>query len=58
MIRINLLPRKRRTEQQTSAGQGWLVVVLVAMLAEVFGLFALHSYGEKGLKAQNVQRAG
>ena len=57
MIRINLLPRKRRAEAQAGANQGWLIVLLVVMLAEVFGLFVLHSYGEKGLRAQMRKNA-
>jgi type IV pilus assembly protein PilN len=52
MIRINLLPRKRRTEPQAGASQGWLVVVMIVLLAEVSGLFALHSYKDGELKAQ------
>lgn len=57
MIRINLLPRKRRAEPQASANQGWMVVVMAIMLAEVFGLFALHSWGEKVLKTQERKNA-
>ncbi len=41
MIRINLLPQKRRAER-TEAGQAWLVVVLVLLLAEVAGFFVWH----------------
>ncbi len=52
MIRINLLPSKRRGEQKSQAGQGWLVVVLVALLAEISGLFAWHSYAENKVKQQ------
>ncbi len=57
MIRINLLPRKRRNEPHASANQGWLVVLLAVLLAEVFGLLALHSFGEKGLKTQERKNA-
>jgi type IV pilus assembly protein PilN len=42
MIRINLLPQKRRTEA-TPDGQAWLIVLLVAVLAEVAALFIIHS---------------
>jgi type IV pilus assembly protein PilN len=52
MIRINLLPKKRRSEQRATAGQGWLLVVLVVLLAEVSGLFVWHSMNESKLKAQ------
>lgn len=57
MIRINLLPRRRRSEPQSGANQGWLIAVMVVLLAEVFGLFALHSYGEQGLRAQERKNA-
>ncbi len=52
MIRINLLPSKRRSEQKSAAGQGWLLVVLIVLLAEVSGLFAWHSYSESKVKEQ------
>ncbi|MGC4064531.1 MAG: PilN domain-containing protein [Polyangiaceae bacterium] len=52
MIRINLLPKKRRSEQRGAAGQGWLLVVLVVLLAEVSALFVWHSMNESKLKAQ------
>jgi type IV pilus assembly protein PilN len=57
VIRINLLPRRRRAEPQTGASQGWLVVVLIALLAEVSGLFVLHSLWERQLAAQNRKNA-
>lgn len=52
MIRINLLPRKRRAEPQVTGGQSWAVVLMVVIVAQVVGLFALHSYRDKVLKAQ------
>lgn len=52
MIRINLLPRKRRAEPQISGGQSWAVVLMVLLLAQIVGLFALHSYREGVFKAQ------
>lgn len=57
MIRVNLLPRKRRAEQKSSAGQGWLVVVMVVLLAEISGLFAWHSYNESIFKQQGRKNA-
>lgn len=57
MIRINLLPRKRRNEAQSSAGQGWLAAVMIALVVEVVGLFALHSYKEKQVNAQARRNA-
>ena len=52
MIRVNLLPRKRRSEQKSTAGQGWLVVVMLVLLAEAIGLFVWHSYTESIYKQQ------
>lgn len=52
MIRINLLPRRRRAEPQATASQAWAGVLLVAIVIEAIGLLALHSYKERELKAQ------
>jgi type IV pilus assembly protein PilN len=57
MIRVNLLPRKRRAEQSASAGQGWLVVVMLTLLAEAVGLFVWHDYNESKLKLQTRKNA-
>lgn len=57
MIRINLLPRKRRAEPGAQAGQGWLIAVMVVLLAEVSGLFAWHSFNERKLDEQNRRNA-
>jgi len=57
MIRINLLPRKRRSEQKTAASQGWLIAVMLVLLAEVSGLFAWHSYTESKLTDQRRRNA-
>lgn len=57
MIKINLLPRKRRAEQPATAGQGWLVVVMIGLLIEVSGLFALHSFKDRELEAQKRKNA-
>ncbi|MEB2312803.1 MAG: PilN domain-containing protein [Sorangiineae bacterium] len=45
MIRVNLLPQKKRAEA-ARASQLWLVVLLVTMIAEVAALFVFH--GIKG----------
>jgi len=56
MIRINLLPQKRRTE--TSEGsQLWLAVVMVLFLAEVAGLFVFHGFKNEELKDQQRKNA-
>lgn len=52
MIRINLLPRRRRAEPQASTSQAWAAVLLAAIVVESIGLLALHSYKESELKAQ------
>jgi len=57
VIRINLLPAKRRAERTTEASQLWLVVVLVAFLLEVVGLFVFHSIKSEELKNQNRTNA-
>ena len=57
MIRINLLPQKRRAEQRAEASQLWLLAVLAAFLLEVVGLFVLHSLKGEELKDQNRKNA-
>lgn len=52
MIRINLLPQKRRAER-SEGGQLWLVAVLVLFLIEVGGLFVFHGIKSEELKEQN-----
>jgi len=43
LIRVNLLPQKRRAEARAEGKQLWLVAVMVAFLAEIAGLFVFHS---------------
>jgi type IV pilus assembly protein PilN len=43
LIRVNLLPQKRRAEARAEGNQLWLVAVMVAFLAEIAGLFVFHS---------------
>lgn len=43
MIRINLLPQKRKAER-SSGGQLWLVALLLCFLIEVVVLFIVHSF--------------
>ena len=52
MIRINLLPQKKRAERRSEGGQLWLIVLLVLCLAEVAGLFVFHSRKAEELSAQ------
>ena len=39
MIKINLLPQKRKRAERAEGSQLWLAVVMVLLLAEVAGLF-------------------
>lgn len=56
MIRINLLPQKRRTER-TEGSQLWLAVIMVLLLAEVAGLFVFHGFKGEELKDQERKNA-
>ena len=51
MIRINLMPQKRRSERGGES-QLWLAVVMVAMLAVVAGLFVFHGFKTEELNDQ------
>lgn len=60
MIRINLLPRKKTLRRRgetgegmalTSSGQGWLVLVLVAVVLEVVALLFVYKAKEDELTA-------
>lgn len=56
MIRINLLPQKRRAERGPGS-QLWLIVLLVTVLAEIAGLFVFHGFKNEELEAQKRQNA-
>ena len=51
MIRINLMPQKRRAER-SDGSQLWLAVVMVMMLAFVAALFVFHGFKGEELKDQ------
>ena len=53
MIRINLLPQKRRVERAESS-QLWMVVLMLLLLAEVAALFVFH--GIKGEELESQRR--
>jgi type IV pilus assembly protein PilN len=57
VIRVNLLPQKRRVETQKEAKQLWLVAVMVAFLAEVAALFVFHGFKNEELKDQQKKNA-
>jgi len=52
VIRVNLLPQKRRTEARPESRQLWLVAVMVAFLAEVAALFVFHGFKNEELADQ------
>ncbi len=56
MIKINLLPQKRRAEA-SEGSQLWLAVVMVLFLAEVAGLFVYHGFKSEELKDQQRKNA-
>jgi type IV pilus assembly protein PilN len=56
MIRINLMPQKRRAER-SEGSQLWLAVVMVLMLAQVAALFVFHGFKGEELKDQQRKNA-
>jgi type IV pilus assembly protein PilN len=52
VIRVNLLPQKRRAESRAETKQLWLVAVMVAFLAEIAALFVFHSVKNEELLDQ------
>ena len=56
MIRINLLPQKRRAER-SEGSQVWLGVLMAVMLAEVAALFVFHGFKNEELKDQRRKNA-
>ncbi|HEY3500366.1 MAG TPA: PilN domain-containing protein [Polyangiaceae bacterium] len=57
MIRVNLLPQKRRAEARPEGSQLWLVAVMVAFLAEVAALFVFHGFKTEELADQKRKNA-
>lgn len=56
MIRINLLPQKKRAERGEGS-QVWLLAVLFLFLVEVGALFAYHGFKAEELTDQNRKNA-
>jgi type IV pilus assembly protein PilN len=52
VIRINLLPQKRRAEKTGETSQLWLVMLLLLFLGEVAGLLVYHGMKSDDLKDQ------
>ena len=60
MIRVNLLPQKRRpgrAERAASESQAWLIVVLGALLVEIVGLLFFHGMKHDELDRQQKRNA-
>ena len=57
MIRINLLPQKRKRAERGEGSQLWLAVVMVLLLAEVAGLFVFHGFKNEELADQERKNA-
>ena len=57
MIRINLLPQKRRVERTSEGSQLWLAVVLGVFLLEVAALFVFHGMKNEELQDQRRKNA-
>jgi type IV pilus assembly protein PilN len=57
VIRVNLLPQKRRSDARPEASQLWLVAVMVAFLAEVAALFVFHGFKNEELADQKRENA-
>lgn len=56
MIRINLLPQKRRA-QKAEGGQLWAVVVVLVVVLEAVGFFIYHGTKKEELVAQRRKNA-
>jgi type IV pilus assembly protein PilN len=56
VIRINLLPRKRKVDHG-EVRQTWLGVLLVLVLVEVTGLLGFHSWMRGKLKEQEIKNS-
>jgi type IV pilus assembly protein PilN len=56
MIRINLMPQKRRADR-SEGSQLWLGLVMLAMLVEVAALFVFHGVKSEQLKDQRRKDA-
>jgi type IV pilus assembly protein PilN len=52
MIRINLLPQKRRTQAGGESNQLWLVITMVIIAVEIIGCFMLYSQKQEELRIQ------
>ena len=56
MIRINLLPQKRK-RVETSTGETWVLVALGVVVVELIGLFIFHGMKESELQDERQKNA-
>lgn len=54
LVRVNLLPQKRRSERQ-EATQLWLLATVAVLLIEVVSLFVFHGFKQEELKKAQVE---
>jgi type IV pilus assembly protein PilN len=52
MIRINLLPQKRRRVESSAGGELWVLAAVGLLVLEIVGLFFYHSSLESDLQAE------
>jgi type IV pilus assembly protein PilN len=57
MIRINLLPQKKRRSDSGSSGEAWVLVAVALLVLEIVGLFVYHTSLENGLSEENKENA-
>ncbi len=57
MIRINLMPQKRRPEKTVEGGQTWLLAVMAVLLVQVVALFVFHGMKTEELEDQRRKNA-
>src|SRR6185503_3483798 len=52
LIRVNLLPQKREVKRSAEGNQGWLLVVLGAVVVEIIGFVLFHQVKREELARQ------
>jgi type IV pilus assembly protein PilN len=57
MIRINLLPQKKRRSESGSGGEAWVLVAVGLLVLEIVGLFVYHTSLESELADENKTNA-
>lgn len=57
MIRINLLPQKKKRVESSSGGDTWVLFALGALVLEFVLLFVFHGFKERELEAEQQKNA-